>query len=475
MQVNGVGSRGLPAMRRSADMLIPALLMAACLSACSSVSVGEVSKRETAAATPALYSPPPAPAPTVPVAPGLGTNAALARDILELSFRMESGATVPMLTRFEGPVRLRMIGDVPPQAQADAADLVGRLRREAGIDIATTDAPDAEITVQFLPRRQLRGVYANVACFVVPNVSDWREFTAAKGTDRIDWTKLTSRTSATVFIPSDSAPQEARDCLHEEVAQALGPLNDLYRLSNSIFNDDNFQTVLTGFDMAVLRTLYDPALENGMSQGEVAARLPGILDRLNPSGAGAAGGEADATPRTWQTAVEMALAGANPVEYRVAAARKAIGMARSRGWDDGRLALSLFALGRLTLGQDPSTAIPAFTEAAAIYRALPGGAIYAAHVDMQLAAYGLVRGDDADVLERVETALPAAMRAENAALAATLLLMRAEALDGLGRATDARAARTEAMAWADYGFGGVGQARARATEIAMLARRGARS
>jgi len=34
------------------------------------------------------------------------------------------------------------------------------------------------------------------------------------------------------------SPQEVRDCLHEELAQALGPLNDLYRLPDSVFNDD---------------------------------------------------------------------------------------------------------------------------------------------------------------------------------------------------------------------------------------------
>jgi hypothetical protein len=63
-----------------------------------------------------------------------------------------------------------------------------------------------------------------------------------------------------VFIPSDVSPQEVRDCLHEEVAQALGPLNDLYRLPDSVFNDDNFHAVLTGFDMLILRTYYDAEL-----------------------------------------------------------------------------------------------------------------------------------------------------------------------------------------------------------------------
>ncbi len=459
-------------MRKRAEMLIPALLMAACLSACSGVPVSEVSKRETSVPTPAIFTPPDAAPAVARVAPGLGSNAVLRQDILELSFRMESGAAVPTLTRFEGPVTLRLIGNVPPQSAADAADLVGRLRREAGIDITTTASADAAITVQFLPRRQLRGVYANVACFVVPNVSDWREFAAARGTDRVDWTRLTSRTRATVFIPSDSAPQEARDCLHEEVAQALGPLNDLYRLSDSVFNDDNFQTVLTGFDMAVLRAIYDAALASGMTEQEVAARLPAILDRLNPDGSGRGLATPSATPRTWQTALEVALTGSNPMEYRVAAARKAIGMAQSRGWDDGRLALAWFALGRLTLGQDPAAALPAFNEAARIYGRLPGGAIHAAHVDMQLAAYGLASGNLRQVLDRVDAALPAAMRAENAALVATLLLMRSEALESMGRATDARAVREEAMAWAIYGFGGGNNARARASEIAMLARRG---
>lgn len=456
-------------------MLIPALLMAVCVAACSAPGPAEVSKREAEVVLPALYTPPEPAAPPLPAGPNLGSNAVLARDILDLSFRMESGETVPMLTRFERPVTLRLIGDVPAEARGDAADLLGRLRREAGIDISATEAASATITVQFLPRRQLRGTYANVACFVVPNVSDWREFSAAKGTGRIDWTSLTVRTTAAVFIPSDSPPQEVRDCLHEEVAQALGPLNDLYRLSDSVFNDDNFQTVLTGFDMAVLRTLYDPSLSSGMSEAEVAARLPAILDRINPDGAHAGGAIEDPTPRIWQTAVETALTGSNPAAYRIAAARKALAIARKNGWQDARLALGYYALGRMTLADDPRTALEAFDAAGRIYRSLPGGGIHAAHVDMQLAAHALATGDFGRVVDLADAALPAARQAENAALVATLLMMKAEALADSGRATDARAIREEALAWAEYGFGGGNQARARATEIAMLARRGARS
>ena len=68
---------------------------------------------------------------------------------------------------------------------------------------------------------------------------------------------------------------------HEELAQALGPLNDLYRLSDSVFNDDNFQSVLTSFDMDILRMTYSPSLSSGMSREEVAARL-GTSAALGP-------------------------------------------------------------------------------------------------------------------------------------------------------------------------------------------------
>lgn len=72
-------------------------------------------------------------------------------------------------------------------------------------------------------------------------------------TPTVDWTKLERRDRAAVFVRFDVAPQEIRDCLHEELAQALGPLKDLYRLSDSVSNDDNIHAVLTSFDMLILR------------------------------------------------------------------------------------------------------------------------------------------------------------------------------------------------------------------------------
>ena len=67
--------------------------------------------------------------------------------------------------------------------------------------------------------------------------------------------------------------------------------------------------------------------------------------------------------------------------------------------------------------------------------------------------------------------MPVAQAAENAALAATLMLMKAEALQAEGRADEAAALRLDSRGWARYGFGGEADVRAREAEIAVLARR----
>jgi hypothetical protein len=398
------------------------------------------------------------------------SNAAIAADFLDLSFAMESGRPITRMTRFEGPISISVNGSPPPTLVADLDALIGRLRREAAIDIRRVSAGDgpASITIETLPRARMQRVVPQAACFVVPRVSSWAEFRRARGSRDLDWTTLTGRDRVAVFIPSDVSPQEVRDCLHEEVAQALGPLNDLYRLPDSVFNDDNFHAVLTGFDMLILRTYYDAELANGMTRAEVSARLPGILARLNPGGARAASGNVRATSRAWITAIETALGPGTSEAGRIQAAERAVTIARNAGWEDTRLGFSFFALGRLTLSRDVERSVQAFQTAAAIFeRAAPGG-IQSAHVDMQMAAFSLSAGRADEALRLTSRALPAATRAENAALLATLQMIRAEALDDVGRTAEARAVRLDSLGWGRYGFGSNAAVGARLSEVAAL-------
>jgi len=440
-------------------MRLPILLTAlVALSACAPPA--QVTKNRPQGETGVGFGP----APGLVAAGGSG-GTSLARDFMDLTFAMESGRMLDVFSRFEGPVTVGLSGDVPVSATRDLAALVGRLRDEAGIDIAVTGPTGASITVEFTSRSALRQLAPQAACFVVPNVSSLAEYRRKRGTSEVDWAEVTRRERAAIFVPSDTSPQEIRDCLHEELAQALGPLNDLYRLSESVFNDDNFHSVLTGFDMTILRATYAPELASGMTRAEVAALLPQVLG-------GSSLGSAAAAPSPWVKAIETALGRQGSVPARKAAAERALSLAEAAGWQDGRLAFSHFAIARLNAGSDPERAYVAFTRAAAIYARQPSGALQVAHVDMQLAAMALSGGLPGDALQLAERAIPVVERYENAALLATLMLIKAEALERLGDTAAAEALRMDSQPLARYGFGPDVVVQARMRDIAAVGDRG---
>jgi hypothetical protein len=396
------------------------------------------------------------------------SNPEMARDFIDLSFRLESGRVLDRFTRFERPVTVTMKGAIPPTAPQDLARVTGRLRAEAGLDVTVVPRGPAAITIEFLPRARLQRLVPEAACYVVPNVSSFVEYRSARRSDRVAWRNLTERVQVAIFVPSDTSAQEVRDCLNEELAQALGPLNDLYRLSDSVFNDDNFHGVLTGFDMLMLRAHYAPELANGMTQAEVAARLPAILARLNPAGQRKGPPPAAPTPPEWMAAVQAALGPRGTSATRRAGAQTAVEIAAAEGWTDARTGFSLFALGRLTLADEMDLSLTALSQAAAIYRRLPDAAIHVAHIDMQVAALAMSGGQADAALLLVDRAIPAARAAENAALLASLLLVKAEAMLLLNRLPEAEALRLDSLGWAQYGFGTEAQVRARMSAITIL-------
>jgi Protein of unknown function (DUF2927) len=438
------------------------------LTACSATQQADVSKQgpfdETSLSSqPAIRSFPP----TAAASP-TRSNTDIAADFLDLEFHLESGRALSRLTRFEGPITVALTGDVPPTAQVDLARLLVRLRAEAGIDISAISERNASIMIDFLPRARMQAVVPTAACFVAPRVASWADYRKQRGRDYLDWVTLTRRERIAIFVPSDTSPQEVRDCLHEEMAQAIGPLNDLYRLPDSVFNDDNFHTVLTGFDMLILRLHYSSELRNGMTEPQVAALLPDLLARFNPRGGTDSTSPSDIGPRQWVDAIEAALGPTTRNPRRIKAAEQALAIARSEGWQDNRLAFSHFAVGRLSLGKDVARAVVSFAEAARIYASLPDGPVHTAHVDMQMAAFALSSGQPEVTIALADQAIPVVTRAENAALLATFMLLKAQALDQQGHTDEARALRLDSLGWARYGFGSDDQVRARMNDIAAL-------
>jgi hypothetical protein len=443
-------------------MRLGPLLLAALLAACSpGPAAAPPSRAEPAEGLPLMRMPGPGVA-----APPARPNAEMAEDILDLAFALESGRALPVLSRFEGPIRVGVAGPRPPTLMPDLEGLLARLRAEAGLDVALAPAGvEPAIVIEAVPRATLARAVPRAACFVVPNVASFAEFQRRRGSATLDWGTVVERRRAAVFVPSDAPPQEIRDCLHEELAQAIGPLNDLYRLPDSVFNDDNIHSTLTGFDMLVLRAIH--ALPVGATRQEAAALLPGILARLNPAGERPGAGRA-ATPRQWIDSIEVALSDDRPAADRQHAAAAAVAMSRAGGMADTREGFAQYALGRLQAASDPSAARAAFEAARDRFGRSPLTAIHRAHADAQLAAYALASGDLRRVLTLTGEAIPVAEAHGNAALLSTLILFRAEALDAAGRTAEADALRLDGLAWARYGFGGAEAVRARLREVQSL-------
>ncbi|HEV8036896.1 DUF2927 domain-containing protein [Yoonia sp.] len=401
--------------------------------------------------------------------PSTRPNAEIALDFVDLSFRMESGRPLPVLTRFEGPVTVRVVGQLRPENRQDLDALLRRLRNEARIDIRLTSETDANIVIETLPMRSLQRIAPNAACFVVPRVQSWAELRAARDTPLLDWATLQRREKAAIFLPSDATAQEVRDCLHEELAQALGPLNDLYRLPDSVFNDDNMHAVLTGFDMLILRAYYAPELRSGMSERQVAERLPAILARMNPSGQRPGGQIPSGTSRAWINEITTALGNSASEPRRRQAAARAVAIGQSLGWTGTREGFAHYAYGRLQIGNDATLSLGAFNAAGRAYAQTPATNIHAAHIALQLAAFTLISRDADATIALTTPAIEVARRHENAALMALLMMFKAEALDLKGETEAGMALRLDSLGWALYGLGDRDEVILRLNEIASLA------
>ena len=220
--------------------------------------------------------------------------------------------------------------------------------------------------------------------------------------------------------------------------------------------------------MLILRATYDSALANGMSRAEVEARLPAIFARINPGGARVAPRPADATPRAWIDAVNVALGPGATFQRRQREALRALDIAQVRGWRDLRLGFSHFILGRLYSETDPLIALQHFAAADRVFAADPDTALHRAYITAHVAAALLAVGDAQQALAKLTPAIEQATRHQNATLLATLLLLRAEALDQTGRTAEARAVRLDSLGWARYGFDSVAEVLDRAREVASL-------
>ncbi|MCP5088555.1 MAG: DUF2927 domain-containing protein [Rhodobacteraceae bacterium] len=382
------------------------------------------------------------------------SNSDIFNEFLDLTFNLESGHKIPRLTRFEGPISVAFAKTPKTVISRELDNLVSRLRVEAGLNIhRITDARAANIIIETLPKRQLQRAAPNAACIVVPRVASWAEFRKNRFSRVTDWSSLDQRDRAIIFMPGDVSAQDSRDCLHEELAQALGPLNDLYRLPDSVYNDDNFHIILTSYDMLILRAYYAPDIRNGMSQHQVAAVLPRVLTRINPVGNGIAPRHLSPTRQDWAREIETALGVQVSEQARITAADRALRIAHQANYNDHRLGFTYFARARVSIRQNPDLAAADFARAYAIFNQEFGPYdIHTAQAALQMASLSISANQMDTALGFIENSLKAAKTAQNGRLLFSLLAMKAEIVEMRGHPEKATQLRKEAVSWGRYGI-----------------------
>lgn len=385
--------------------------------------------------------------------PVMRSNFDIASEFLDLVFALENGKDLPIMTRFKGPITVAFSSDPSATAERDLRQLLERLRVEAGLNIRQVEhGADASIIINFVSLRQLQAIVPTAACFVVPNVSSYEELKKYRRTERTDWSALKVREKASVFIPTGISAQETRDCLNEELAQAIGPLNDLYRVAETVYNDDNFHTVLTSYDMLILRAIYDPVMRNGMSRIQAAIEIQDVIDRLNPAGIGYAPSKQIKTERDWIDQIEKALGPKTSQGARITAINKAIDQA-SADYRDIRLAFATYGRARLQARQNPKQAAIDYLIAYNTYATLLGrDDIHAATISLQLASAALSAGDTASAKAFINRAIPQARKAQNAALLFKLMILQTNILAREGNTAEAAKIKQEAIGYGKYGL-----------------------
>ena len=190
-------------------------------------------------------------------------------------------ATVSNLRRWTVPIRMSVeFGDTvtPRQRDADRASVsayAARLSRLSGVPISLSDQ-DPNFHVVFLNEDDRRG-YGDRLRALIPNVSDAtvRTFVNLPRDQLcvvigIFTPGQSSYVKAVAMIRAEHPNLMRSACIHEELAQGMGLANDSPGARPSIFNDDEEFALLTTHDELLLRMLYDPRLQTGMTPAKAA-------------------------------------------------------------------------------------------------------------------------------------------------------------------------------------------------------------
>lgn len=401
----------------------------------------------------------------LPAYPALGTavpaygtavsNRSLARIFTTLTHDMEWGATRRHLVRYEAPIRVGLEGPGIAQYSGFLDTFLADLRRNTGIDIARSTGGH-NLHIRFVGSSFTR-LLPTVSCLVAPGNLDWRRFSRNPGryggraliqARRID--------HMTIFIPETAAPYLVRNCMLEEITQALGTANDLYGLGASIFNDDAAHVWPTAIDYLMLRVLYSPELRTGMSREITEQTARRVLDRVNPAGISAPPLLMPAQKRmaVWRGRIQRVFSRKTKQADALKLAQEALRIAERDAPASAYHCHSLITLGRVQARRSPAHAVPVFDNAERVCARVHGWQdIRMARIAMEKASALLKLGRHAEVIPLTDGALPIfAAHGQDERLSA-LYAVQSAALSAMGERARAEAARSLAAQWGAYALG----------------------
>lgn len=201
-----------------------------------------------------------------------------------------------VLRRWAGPIRMSVEfgASVPLEQRARDGSMVAgyatRLSLLTGVPLTMTTPDRANFHVLILNEDERRAFGPRLRQ-IVPGIND----ADVRGVTDIDRSTFcfafayseqgqATYRQAVALIRGEHPDLLRRSCVHEELAQAMGLVNDSPQARPSIFNDDEEFALLTKQDELMLKMLYDPRLRPGMTPEEARPIVEVIAAELLPAG-----------------------------------------------------------------------------------------------------------------------------------------------------------------------------------------------
>lgn len=201
---------------------------------------------------------------------------------LKIALQLEYGNSVPKLIRWESPIKLFFQSDLGDESlQKELISVQAQhLSSITGVPIRfTVDTKNANMLVIFTSYAQMEEKVAEY----MGNPDNYRTaLNEAICIGHFNTNKRSQIIRSVIIIPVDFARQRARflDCIVEEITQLMGLPNDSDEVYPSIFNDVSIDAYLSPLDYILLKLLYSPRLNTGMSVAETLTVLPNAIQDL---------------------------------------------------------------------------------------------------------------------------------------------------------------------------------------------------